>query len=260
MSALADLQAEYRQLRAEDAETGMRRLATANAYERWFSQACADGEPPDQLRRYIADEVERFFARTIQGPDGHVYWDCSLDKGFRLNDGSRRKPTRWWWDRVHGPSGRGRLDPTCSEKRCINPEHLVFVSWAEIRAQYSVDELIGRLQVEALRLGHTPRRDEWDLLGLKPSASAFAKRFNGSWHDAVRAAGLPIAPLPHAVNADMCIAALRLVASLLGHKPTQDEFIAQAPALHDAHLPSSHHTIRTHLGLWADALRKAGVT
>ena len=261
MSALADLQAGYWQLRAEDAETGMRRLATANAYERWFNQACADGEPPDQLRRYIADEVERFFARTIQGPDGHVYWDGKAAMPFRRNDGTDRKATWWWWDRVHGPAGRGRLDPTCGERHRINPEHLVFIPWSEVggRDHFSDARILGSLQVVAMRLGHSPTTTEYTAVRAHPVVRIIAARFGG-WRRALAAAGLPPPPVsPHSVVAvakwtlDDCLDALRAGAAEFGGPPSTIWWDHQ-------HRKPSRKAIIARFGSWSEALRKAGVT
>ena len=256
-AALADLQAEYRQLRAEDTETGVHRLATANAYGRWFNRACADGTPPDALRVHTADEVERFFARTIQGPDGHVYWDGNLAKGFRRNDGRYRKATWWWWERVHGPAERGRLDPSCGEQHCINPEHLVFVPWGDIKQRYSDMQIIGALQVAAMRLGHPPTTSEWRRLDISPTDTIIAQRF-GSWSNALRAAGLE--PRERVVaSEEQCIASVRFVSRLVGHAASRQEMRAHARELGEAGLPSGT-TVERRFGRWADVLRKAGVT
>ncbi len=256
----ADLQIEYRQLREEDRETGLRRMQTRDAYSAWVRQSCAEGDPPDALRRNAGTESERFFARTIPGSDGHTYWDGNIEK-FRLDTGRHRHVRWWWYERVHGPQGRGTLGATCGERNCITPEHQRFVSWSEARRRYSDQQMLGVLQVAAQRVGHAPLWNEYRDLGLKPGRDIIAIRF-GSWTNALLAAGLE--PHRHALRAaatpEQCFAALHFIAKLVGHPPTEHEFRAHNEELRAAGLHSSPSTIYRCVGSWPKALKMAGLT
>jgi hypothetical protein len=264
MTVLADLPPELRVLREELAE--LRRIhprrssVVAEAFQRLVRAGDAVGQPVDGLRTHTRDEVERFFAQTIPGPDGHVYWDGSRH-GFKRNDGRNRSPRRWWYTHKHGTELGTYEDfvPTCGERHCINPDHCA-VGRGLRRMRFDRQAMLGALQVVALRLGRAPTSSEWERLGGRPSVSLYQMRF-GTWPDAVREAGLvpavgssrfaPTTPV-------RCIASLRFVRESVGHWPTRAEFEAARPQLHAIELPSSSSTIKKYLGPWTAALRKAG--
>lgn len=190
--AVQDEQHELRELRAEwrrvREQHGRRSERTREAFETLFRAAIASGRPLDMLRRHSPDEQERFFARTVPGDDEHVYWDGAKD-GFRTNDGRRRKPVRWWWAHLGRPLVQtDDLIPTCDAVGCIHPDHHRR-GRSERRQWYSDTAMIGRLQVEAMRLGRAPTTEHWRAAGLNPVTGVYKRRF-GSWAKALRAAGL----------------------------------------------------------------------
>ncbi len=226
-----------------------------DAYQAWFRKACAEGNPPDTLRHRVADEAERFFARTIPGPDGHTYWDGPLDhRRFLRNDGHKRHPRYWWWEHVNGPLPlRGHVSPCCGEPNCITPDHQVFVSWSEFKRRYTDEQIIGALQVAALRLGHTPTRKDWTTLNFQPSWSMVARRFS-SWSRAISAAGLePHTPDYGRLSAADAIACIQSVVTRLGRVPTVAEWD------HNHERPNRKTLVRI-FGGYTKALRAAGVT
>lgn len=230
----------------------------AEAFNRLSREAGRQGRPLDGLRRYSKDEDERFFARIVPGPDGHHYWDGPQD--FRRNDGRYRRPARWWWEHVHGPIGTTtmRLRPICGDSSCILPGHAELHHFSE--QQHTDESLLARLQVLALRLGHTPSRRDWDGSGNRPFASVFSTRF-GSWTKAVRAAGLEPRDWRPVATPDACRRSLRLARRVLNRWPTSYDY--ERPevreALKAAGLPSSPNWIKHRLGRdWETALRSAG--
>lgn len=248
-STLRDLRAELQDVRATRGGGSSQAQA---AFENLVRAADQAGAPLDGLRRHTADETERFFAFTISGVDGHVYWDGP--KEFRRNDGGYNRPYRWWWAHVHGGLDKSiDLIRTCREKNCINPEHHVTgrtrgtaISWTEQR-------IIGAVQVAAMRLGHTPAVDEWDQLGLRPNRGTIQTRFGG-WNKAMLAAGLT--PNPHnarAVSRAQCLDAVRFVRDRVGHLPSDVEFLALGAELKAHGLPTAIHTVAKHCGSWVRA-------
>ena len=128
-------------------------------WERRFREEVAAGRSPDALSRYSHDEAERFWSRTVPGPDGHTYWIGG--KEFRRNDGSHVVPRRWVWRNTHGPiPARRMVYTTCGEPRCVTLGHLA----AEDRSgrQFTDEQLIGAGQVAALRRGRAPSLRWWE--------------------------------------------------------------------------------------------------
>lgn len=226
------------------------------AFQRLSVAAAKAGQPLSALRRHSRVESERFFALTIPGPDGHVYWDGKAT--FRRNDGVTRTPPRWWWEHVHGPipSNLHRLTFTCGDKKCINVEHAVCDYFRP--ELYTDEQLLGALQVYAMQKGHPPTSKEWEREKRRPSSSTFSNRF-GSWEAAMRAAGFPgYVSKVRSTNPETCVKAILFVRDRLGRWPNSQEFVAEAEALHAAGLPTSLATIRDHLGKWSVAVAKAG--
>ncbi len=218
----ADLQVEFRRLRDEDRETGQKRMATLAAYNAWFKQSCAEGNPPDALRSNAGTEPERFFARTIPGVDGHTYWNGGSWR-FRLDSGGERHPRWWWYERVNGPQGRGRLGAVCGERNCVTPEHQRFIPWSELRRRFSDEQLLGVVQAIALRLKHTPTAVEYHSFKRSPSREIISVRFGG-WENAMRAAGLDPSPDSiHKRNDEDCVAGLQHLARHLRLLPGRQQ-------------------------------------
>lgn len=255
---------ELRPLRAAHAEAretyGPRSSKTQEAFERLFRTAAKLGQPLDGLRRYTTDETERFFAYTIPGPDGHVYWDGG--KTFCRNDGKYRVPRRWWWGHVAGeePGQYEDIVPMCGERNCINPEHCEKGRGLR-RSRFTRDQMIGALQVAAIRLGRPPSSSEWDKLGLHPNRKVYQAQF-GNWEKAILAAGLDYTKSTSTqfqpAKKGECIAALRFLRGRLGHWPSISEYSAATQALRQAGLPTSPSTIKKLLGGWPAARKKAG--
>ncbi len=251
----AELLSEYRRMR--DAGTGKARLA--NAYQRYFRQAVAEGNPPDSLQRLTGTEPERFFPLLIAGLDGHNYWDGPTT--FRLDAGGVRNPRWWWYEHLHGKQPKGALNPVCGQRHCITPNHQQFVDWSALRRRYSDEQLLGSVQVVAMRLGYTPTRIEYDAMrGRGPTSAIVSQRF-GSWATALRAAGCrPRVTQQHRWSVDQCIEGVHLVTKLHGQPPRNNDYRAYAAQLRDHHLPSATATILLYLGpTWNDVLKKAGL-
>lgn len=161
----------------------------AEAYNRLSHEAGRQGQPLDGLRRESRDETERFFAQVVPGPDGHHYWDGGRD--FTRNDGKKRTPARWWWEHVHGEIGTTtrRVVPTCGDLTCIDPAHAICEHFNVTRRRTD-EQLLGALQVMAMRLGYTPSQTEWELNGGTPTPDIFRSRFGGTWENVCRAAHL----------------------------------------------------------------------
>lgn len=255
--SIADLKAEYRRLRERDAAEGRWSFEELAAYERWFHESCAAGRPPDALSRYVADETERFFAQTIPGSDGHVYWDGP--GRFRRNDGAERRPARWWWEHEHGPLSRyADLSATCDEQNCIAPEHRA-TGRSPSRQRFSDAQMLGAVQVAAMRLGRTPTQTEYREMDINPVLEAIRQRF-GSWPNAVSAAGLsPVVPgTVSGITPETCAQSVRYVAGRVRRRPTKHDLTAHAAELHARGLPSSGWTVSKYLGggSWVRALER----
>jgi Homing endonuclease associated repeat len=249
------LRDELYRIRAEKPGSGY----AHDAFVRYMRDASRLGLNPTTLNQYSTNEVERFFAYTIPGPDGHVYWDGR--KEFRRNDDKQRPPRRWWWEHVHGPIGTTtlRIHPICGDEACINPDHAECRHFAP--RKFTDEQLIGFIKVAALRLGHPPRIPEFDAQGFGVTARGVALRFGRSWPTALKAAGYKPPGHPKKVTPAQCITALQRARALLGHWPSSDEFRYHPeirPALQKEGLPAWPETIRGALGVWHEALRKAG--
>lgn len=262
---LQDPPPDLRALREELAELRTihprRSSVVAEAFQRLVRAADAAGQPLDGLRTQTVDEVERFFAQTIPGTDGHVYWDGPRS-GFRRNDGKLRVPRRWWYADKHGSELGPYQDlvPICGEQNCVNPDHCEVGRVLRRGRQFSDEQMLNAVKVGALRLGRAPKSDEWETLGLKPSRGMFTLRF-GTWENVIRQAGLEYVrsrKSGRVSSAADCIAAIKHLRKMLGHWPCEAEFLRSQALLYEADLPTAPGTIRKHLGGWSEALRKAG--
>lgn len=256
VTAIQAARAELERVRAEHPRGSSQGAA---AFQALCQAYAAQGRRIDELRTYSPDEDERFFANTAQGPDGHVYWLGG--RVFLRNDGAQRRPGRWWWEQRYGPLQQNDgVRPICGERACINPEHAALERSSDRQRVFSDLQIIGALQVAALRLGRAPSKKKWDLLGVAPSRTTILARF-GSWPKALQAAGLE----PHSVSAQasaaQCLEALRLSRRVLGYWPAWGDL--EQPLVRDAlaarGLPRRPNTICSRLGCrWPEALRRAG--
>ena len=178
------LLARYRELR----DSGASRMARREAYNDWFRQRCKEGRSPSALQIHSKDEAERFWARTVPGSDGHLYWTGG--QTFRLNSGTDQKPQRWAWKAQHGElSPYTEIENNCGEGHCVNVEHLQIRPRSARRVRFSDDKVIGALQVLHMRLGRAPTTTDWDEAKLPITASALVNR-RGSWANTLALAGL----------------------------------------------------------------------
>lgn len=237
----ARLQQRYRDLRDSGASAMVRR----EAYNDWFRQCCAEGHSPSALRTHSPDEVERYWAHTVPGPDGHLYW--TGPKRFLTNDKRDKIPQRWAWEKTGYP-----LDPyteievTCGAPSCVNTLHMRVRSRGERRIRLTDDRAFGALQVLAMRLGHTPAKTEWDAAQLPVTAGAMERRF-GSWRSFCEGAGLEW-QRPNKSTVAICVEAVRALATELGHQPSRTEWKRHAEWLRERGYPSSPTTLKTRLG------------
>jgi len=210
VSSAAELWDEYQALKAQGAPLPLR----GRVYERWFAQACREGHDPSRLRRDAPTISERIDARIIEGLDGCLIWDGRLNERNQpvvngpksRSDVSVRRYLLARADRVAPPYRR--VYAKCGNRRCVALEHLV-VEEHHWRRQYSDEQMLGKLQVFALRLGRPPLSTEWRAARQQPHDSYYCERF-GSWADALRKAGLepgqtasprtPLAERSHCVN------------------------------------------------------------
>lgn len=253
---LHELRAELRAIRERGG------YGSASAGKAKFDELCAEanrqGRPLSQLRIHSPDEVERFFARTIPGPSGHVYWRGG--KFFFRNDGKSRRPIRWWWQHKYGELD-SRLDllNVCGDPACINPEHARIERVRGGQRTVSDESLFGFAQVLHMRIGRSPSRAEWNRAEPPISHDAVSLRFQGSWARFLRSAGLPEYVQPHdnAPGPGGCIASLRAARDLIGHWPSRSEFLSVADQLKAQGYTGRDNTIRKYLGRWPDAIKAA---
>jgi hypothetical protein len=218
-------------------------------FERSFREAAAAGKSPDALRRHVTDEIERFWAYTIPGPDGHVYWDGPLQ--FRRNDGKHRRPARWVRERTLRQALPVTTDvwSTCGETNCISPDHLTSGRTPK-RMHYPDERIIGAGQVMAMRLGHPPSAQTWDDKGGRPIRSVIVKRW-GTWANFLIACGLDpkdTRPHYHRASAQTVRAGIRALARHLGRRPTFADWEANREWLRANEHPTSPTTVKAHLG------------
>lgn len=242
---------------------GRRSSQAQQAFEMLVREAAEAGAPLDGLRRHAQNETERFFAYTVNGTDGHVYWDGK--KSFRRNDGKYRSPRRWWWAHTHDGqlTSKDDLAVRCGETNCINPEHCEIERLRGVRIHWTQERIIGAIQVATMRLGHTPTSTEWEKLRLSPTDNVIRDRF-GDWAKARAAAGVepppgPTAPESHIkFTREELIAGIQLVHQLTGRWPTVKEYNACRHQLHDAGLPRDADCCYRLFGSWVVARKAAG--
>lgn len=219
-------------------------------FERRFREAAAAGRSPDALDKYNPDEVERFWARTIPGLDGHVYWDGP--KHFTRNDGKKRRPARWVRERTlrHALPGTTDVWSTCGETNCISPGHLTS-GRNESRKLYADDRIIGAAQVAAMRLGYAPSPAWWDAEKMRPLRSVIVKRW-GSWQKFLIACGLDpsnIRPAQYQVcTREQVLSAVQALAQHLGHAPEYRDWARHREWLRANGHPTSPNTVKKYLG------------
>lgn len=191
----ADLQRAYRAARERGDRAEFWRL-----WDEWFRARCEEGNPPDALQRDSRDPTERFWARVVEGRDGHWFWDGKVEKGRPVTRGFGKSHTvnaqRFSWMLRNGRIAN-RIDvwSTCGLAWCLNPEHLD-AGWQPRNVHIYTDEaLIGALQTCAMQLGTVPinpnRYEAWRPKGRRfPTDTILLRRLGGTWKDVLRQAGL----------------------------------------------------------------------
>lgn len=243
------MSATARELKAallEAREQGLSPYRCALAFEAWFERACIEGRPPDMLQRYSPIESERFWARTVPGPDGHVYWTGGQE--FARNPSATPRnvvPARWVWTHEHGPITTDKsVMPTCGEPHCVALAHLKCERREGMPAFIPDDRLLGRLQVVAMELGRTPSSTEWDARGESPTVYCFQRRW-GSWGRAIAAAGLPpivFRCVARKITPEQALDSLRQAIKDFGRVPLRDEYRRWCQAKPEERV--SHETIK----------------
>ena len=236
---------------------GRRSDEAAQAFAALTAAAAAQGRPLDQLDTFITDETERFMSMTVAGTAGHTYWNGTASNRFTRNGGRETTPRIWWWLHAGNPPLRGgdSIIPTCDERHCINPRHCK-IQDRRARAQiYTDEQMLGAIQVMAMRLGHSPSTNEWQRNHGKPWDTVYVTRF-GSWNAALRAAGLALWERP-LISADSCRQSLLAAHNYLGHVPTSNDYLREDLREHlsGLDLPRNVSTIKRRLGSWADAIK-----
>jgi hypothetical protein len=122
------------------------------------------------------------------------------------------------------PGAYQDISPICDERNCINTEHCE-LGRSSARRRFTEDQMVGALQVAAMRHGRPLHVREWEALHLRPSTGIYTMRF-GSWQKAWRAAGFDyrIVTPNTSTNASEGLAALRFLHGVLGHWPSNGEF------------------------------------
>lgn len=238
-----ELLERYRELR----DGGARPIVLRQAYNEWFTRCCNDGVPPDALSMYSPDEAERFWARTVSGPDGHIYWVGGLE--FKRNDGKERRPQRWAWSKAHG-----ELDPmqeianTCGEANCVNAEHMRLKDRGESRVRFPDHKAFNALKVIALQQGRTPSALDWDTAKPGITSQALIMRF-GKWSTFVQRAGLVPRAVQEKATREQCEAAVLAMAERLGRRPNSGDWDREREWLRENGHPTSSNTISKRIGL-----------
>lgn len=171
-------------------------------------------------------------------------------------------------------AGEWRIDPDAPNRYQLEFPHwppqgsaeTIFGSWhAAVRGAglepvrerwaWTRQEAIDALLQAAVTLGRSPtvadsRRNPW--LPTSPTA----RRYFGSWHGALTAAGLPVnAPAPRDWDRPAIIEAFRDFAAEHGRSPQRRDF---DDAANEGRYPSST-AVTNQFGSWNDAVRSAGL-
>lgn len=234
---------EYHELR----DGGASRMARREAFGKWFRQRCKEGRRADALRINSPEESERFWARTVPGPDGHIYWTGG--KVFTENANRKRSPQRWAWIKAKGSLGNWtEIENNCGEPKCVNVDHMQLRDRAESRRRLTDASIIGAVQVLAMRLGRTPTKQDWEDAKLPITVRTAQGRFGGAWGNVLRAAGLDARPYVHSTP-EMCAEGIIALAAKIGHPPSRREWDAHREWMREQGHPTSSTTVRNQFGV-----------
>ena len=117
-----------------------------------------------------------------------------------------------------------------------------------VRSHFTKSQSISELKRVAHKLGHTPTGSEFDKHAS--FRCHFTHHLFGSWHKALKAAGLPPTRRTDVSKAD-CIIELKRITRKLGHTPTLGEF--------NEHATFSEHVIQRCFESWNKGLLAAGL-
>jgi len=172
------------------------------AWEAWFAQAIREGHDPSRLRRDAPTIDARIDARIVEGLDGCLIWDGSMSRydapqvsaPYSLG-GQQINVRRWLLKRSgHDLPPNRRVSAVCGQLRCVRVDHLR-VEERHWGRRSTKEELIAKLQVLALHLGHAPSQREWKASGQQMTGEGVSYYFGG-WGPALVAAGLtPTVPV-----------------------------------------------------------------
>lgn len=243
-------------------------MKSAQEFETWFRAEVAAGRPPDALRRDAGTPEERFWARTVPGPDGHVFWDDRRDwQGRPVFVSGRIRSVlaqRFLWKLKRGYlTRREDVWTTCGEKHCLALDHLA-AGWRARGALANVADstLLEYLARCGKHLGHAPTIWEYDQWRSKAMHSAAGIRLRfGTWRGALKRAGFDVTIIVHADHAtrfeerhaaETLLVSLAELARELGHPPSSIDWekSGRKPA---------YSTIIRRFGSWQAARRAAGL-
>jgi hypothetical protein len=116
--------------------------------------------------------------------------------------------------------------------------------------RYTEEECLEALATAVDHYGEGPTQEEYDALGIRPSASLISERV-GTWKLALAKVGAEKSPRRETTKA-RCLNAIRNLADDIGGEPTISEY------KESGYSPSTS-AIYTHCGSWEEAKKEAGV-
>ena len=116
--------------------------------------------------------------------------------------------------------------------------------------EYSEEECLEALNVAVEHYGEGPTQEEYNALGIRPSASLISERV-GSWELALAKIGAEKSTRRE-TSKERCLNAIRNLADDLGEEPTISDY-------KESGYKPSVSTIYAHCGTWEKAKSEAGV-
>lgn len=264
MSLLLSDQLWERYVAARDGEPELG-VFPGELWNAWFHQCCVEGRDPSALKRHSTNLDEKIDARSLPAPGGCLVWDGKINRDqprcSHREPGAKRETDVHVRNYVLKRAGREipykrRCVALCGTKTCVNPDHLGFEDepWTRLSSD---EQIIGRVQALALRLGHSPTSIEWKAADMRPVRTMICARF-GSWKAFLAKAGLPPCTRSAFVSCEQTdeemLASLREYHDTHGRAPRYDEWNAQPDK------KASATTYHRRFGSWSEAKRKAGLT
>jgi len=167
------------------------------------------------------------------------------------------RPHRWVWMIEHGPIST--TNDVCGHARrrtaLRSPPRR---RSSQARLRYTDQQMIGRVQVVAMQLGHTPSLLEWEAGTTNPTLNVYKQRSATGPRCAPRRASNE-RTRTEARPPSACVEALRALARHLGHAPTYANSTPAVPGSRRAgscHLDDDPTEARPR----SDALASAGLS